>query len=396
MNELQDNTDGDTEKNADLIKINELIDRLDLCTSLPEQNSDTYEINNILSALKDHLTNPSIKNRLISNEQIQKHQLPIIFIRFCKISITFSSSLSKYSLFMTIMLHIWNMICSKLGELIDNEILSAKEYYAIAMDGFPAKLVEWLNMISKRNISSDPLDSLIVAISNISQCEEENYCTKSDSCRVEATYAIKLKIPIIALYIDENYPAEPWLDIHLTGLHAKFGKKPFAERIARLATYITARNTSLESMEPLQTQTGHSSHEVFIPSTVKEDNSSLKVKVPETNIEYSMPKTSPCTWSKAEIRAWWCTERTLIPQLCTFYDGEALCVYAQIFLNLYQQNPLTHLQNLRKQSKREHSVDFYDDHYANMVSSMMWIAKQNENDKHAVNKNSTSVLCVLL
>ncbi|CAF3101831.1 unnamed protein product [Rotaria sp. Silwood2] len=248
-------------------------------------------------------------------------------------------------------------------------------------------------------LSNDCWEEIAIAIRNASTIlivVSENYCTKSDSCRVEATYAIKLKIPIIALYIDDNYQAEPWLDIHLIGVHVKFGRKPFAERIARLATYIAARNNPLATMEPSQTPMGHSAHEVSIPSMIKEDNNSLRTKISETNIEYSLPKTSPRTWSKAEVRAWWCTERTLVPQLCTFYDGEALCVYAQIFLSLYQQNPLKHLQNLQEQSKREHGVDFYDNHYANMVSSMMWIAKQKKNDEHVMNKHSKSALCVLV
>ncbi|CAF1028013.1 unnamed protein product [Rotaria sp. Silwood1] len=247
-------------------------------------------------------------------------------------------------------------------------------------------------------LSNDCWEEIAIAIKNASTVlivVSENYCTKSDSCRVEATYAIKLKIPIIALYIDEDYQAEPWLDIHLTGVHVKFGRKPFAERITRLATYIAARNHPLAVTEPLQTQMGHSSHEVFIPSMVKKDNNSLRAKIPESNIEYCVPKTSPRTWSKGEVRGWWCTERTLVPQLCTFCDGEALCIYARIFLSLYEQNPLKHLQNLQEQSKREYGIDFYDNDYANMASSMMWIVQQNENDGHVSNKHSKSVLCVL-
>ncbi|CAF3657901.1 unnamed protein product [Rotaria sp. Silwood1] len=248
-------------------------------------------------------------------------------------------------------------------------------------------------------LSNDCWEEIAIAIKNASKVlviVSENYCTKSRSCRVEASYAIKLGIPIIALYIDDKYEAEPWLDIHLTGLHVKFGNKPFAERIDRLAKFITANNYSLKCMETSQTQMVHSSNKVFIPSIVNENNSSLKTKVSESNIEYSVPKTSPHTWSKADVRVWWCTERTLVPQLCTFCDGEALCVYARIFLHRYQQDPLKHLQSLQEQLKHDHDIDFYDDHYANIVSSMMWIVKQNKNDERVVNKYSKWASCILM
>ncbi|UJR12500.1 hypothetical protein I4U23_016675 [Adineta vaga] len=92
-------------------------------------------------------------------------------------------------------------------------------------------------------LSDDCWEEIAIAIPNASMVLmviSENYCTKSDSCRVQATYATKLKIPIIALYIDENYQAEPWLDIHLTGLRVRFGNQPFDEAITRLAKYISA------------------------------------------------------------------------------------------------------------------------------------------------------------
>jgi hypothetical protein len=248
-------------------------------------------------------------------------------------------------------------------------------------------------------LSDDCWEEIAIAIKNASTIlivVSENYCTKSDSCRVEATYAIKLKIPIIALYIDDQYQAEPWLDIHLTGLHVKFGRKSFAERIARLAKYITARTNSSEPTETLQSLVGHSSHEVNIGSMENQNTSSLKSKVSESVIDYSVPKTPPHTWSKVEVRAWWCIEKTLMPQLCTFCDGEALCVYARLFLSSYQENKLKHFQTLRERLKNEHGIDFYDDHYANMVSSMMWIAKQNENVDRVVDKHSKLVLCTLV
>jgi hypothetical protein len=135
MLECQENTNNDDTDNANLDKINRLVNRLDVCTSSSEQDSDAAEINNILSALKDHLTNPTIRNKLLSNKEITERMLPSIFNHFCKISITFSASLPNYLLFMTVLVQIWNMICSKLGESIEKEILSAKEYYTTAMDG---------------------------------------------------------------------------------------------------------------------------------------------------------------------------------------------------------------------------------------------------------------------
>ncbi|CAF1176539.1 unnamed protein product [Rotaria sordida] len=248
-------------------------------------------------------------------------------------------------------------------------------------------------------LSNDCWEEIAIAIKNASKVliiVSENYCTKSRSCRVEASYTIKLGIPIIALYIDDEYEAEPWLDIHLTGLHVKFGNKPFAERIDRLAKYITANNDSLKCMKTSQTQMVNSSRKVLIPTIENDDKSSLKTKVSEPIIDYFMPKTSPHTWSKVEVRTWWCTERILVPQLCTFCDGEALCIYARIFLHHYQQDPLKHLQSLREQLKHEHGINFYDDHYANMASSMMWIVKQKENDEYVVNKYSKWTSCILM
>ena len=790
MTQHQENTIGDTEKNAPLVTINELVDRLDSCISLPAQNSDISEVSKILGSLRVCLTDTYIRNRLTSDTQITQQQLPNIFARLCKISIAFSSSISNYPLFPVIISPIWNMIHLHLPLSIEKEIQSAKEYYTLAMDGlntkefcayfikndtndiikfyvriflklaksviwadsrrmeklslseytahkclheekydtvfhniitfidhfftlknteaaendcisimfslivvisdsksflpttvrmgFPAKLVAWLHMISIRNIASDPLNSLIVAVSNISQCEEgmvalneanaidtlelsekalsdrlekspstssfypriyamigtaeqsktravfksaidfllskiceadvgnnlrsttghlyeylvplakllvndnvatyllnnqeigglkffialfhkhnilsdndlfvkhlirlalynilcsltfhqsvqqelkedqtfinaileasnssisnteafipsslrsglmsvkaaadgilvyldkfnipisndeqtidqsnkkvpmvsyshkdanfcrsmvaalkersisvwvdedehclsddcweeiaiaiknasiiliivsENYCTKSDSCRVEATYAIRLKIPIIAIYIDENYQAEPWLDIHLTGLYVKFGNKPFSERMNRLAKYITAREDASKEAKTAQMEAKNFSHEVIMPSTTKEDNGSPKSRVSETNIQFFVSNKLPHTWSKLEVNAWWCTERNLIPELCTFCDGEALCVYAQLFLSLYQQDSLKHLERLRQQLNQQHDINLFDDQYANLVSSMMWISKQkDENREHQIDTNSKSALCIL-
>ncbi|CAF1045471.1 unnamed protein product [Adineta steineri] len=766
---------------VDLAKLTELVNRLDASTISSKESYNASEINSILSAVKDHLSNPAIQNRLSSNQEILEQKLPNIFNHFCKISIRFSSLLSNHPLFMINIVYLWNIICSKLGKSIENELLSTQEYYNIAMEGlstdklsmyltgtyaeiflklakmviwadsrqmehlnlsdytahkclheekydavyhniiifidnyfgnkeidtakidyvnvifslivimadsksllpttirigFPAKLIEWLDVISSRNNDTDPLGSLIIAVSNISQCEEgitalneacaitalgksekalanrlknapsilsfysriyamiattdqlktlpvlnpaidvllkriheanassnlrsatghlyeylvplakllindnmakyvlennelggltffielfhkhnvlsvndlfvkhlirlalynilcrlafhqsaqkelkedqkfivtimeaskqstsnseatipsslrnnlmtiktaadgilvyldkfktsvsnkndaintsttkipmisyshkdadfcrsvvaglkqhsisvwmdedghclsddcweeiaiaiknastililvsENYCTKSDSCRVEATYAIKLKIPIIALYIDDKYQAEPWLDIHLTGLHVKFGKKSFTERITRLATYISARNNTSESTETMQQITGQFSHEVNIVSTKEQQPILLKSKIPETVINHSIPTTAPRTWSAAEVQSWWCTERALVPQLCTFYDGEALCVYARLFLSSYQENPVKHFQILQERLKREHGINFYDDSYANTVSSMMWIIKQNKSSKDTVDNHSNSTVCTL-
>ena len=232
-------------------------------------------------------------------------------------------------------------------------------------------------------LSSDCWEEIAIAIKNASTVlivVSDNYCTKSHACRVEASYAVKLRIPIIALYIDDTYQAESWLDIHLGGLYVKFGSKPFAERIDRLVKYILASNNSLKSIETSQTQISHSSHEVYVPSVVKKNNNLLNMNIPQAMTKYSVPKMAPHIWSKVEVRACWCTERTLVPQLCTFCDGEALCVYARIFLILYKQNPLQHLESLREQLKHEHDINFYDNHYANIVSSMIWIVKQDKNE----------------
>jgi hypothetical protein len=223
----------------------------------------------------------------------------------------------------------------------------------------------------------------------------DNYCTKSDSCRVEATYAIKLKMPIIALYIDDTYQAEPWLDIHLTGLHVKFGKKSFGERITRLAKYITARNNPKESIETSQPPMGHSSRKVNIVDIEKPKSDLLKSQVSEVVIDQSVPKTSPHTWTAVEVRSWWCTEENLVPQLCAFRDGAALCVYARLFLSSHQENPVKHFQTLQERIKHQHGIEFYDDQYANIVSSMVWIVKQYENVEGSVDNHSTSTLGTL-
>jgi hypothetical protein len=247
-------------------------------------------------------------------------------------------------------------------------------------------------------LSDDCWEEIAVAIRNASMVlivVSENYCTKSDSCRVEATYAIKLKIPIIALYIDDTYQAEPWLDIHLTGLYVKFGKKSFSERITRLAKYITARNNPSESIETVQSPMGHSSHEVNIVPIEKPKSDLLKSQTSEVVIDNSVQKILPHTWTAVEVRSWWCTEKSLVPQLCTFSDGAALCVYARLFLSSYQENPVKHFQTLQERLKQQYGIEFYDDQYANIVSSMVWIVKQYENVELSVDNHSTSVVCTL-
>ncbi|UJR20245.1 hypothetical protein I4U23_023376 [Adineta vaga] len=789
MAEYENNISKDNDKdNADLLKINQLINRLDVCTSSLEENLNESEINTILNTMKDSLNNLKIRKRLASNKDIIQQKLTDLFNHFCQIIIKFSSLLHNYPLFLDVFITMWNLISTKLDESIEKEILSAKELYMTAINGLsidqisiyfsgnevenifkscakifvklaqiviwsdtrrteylnltdymsykcihkmkydnifhkiilfvdycftqiktstdqndciatifslivtmsdskgflpttiriglPAKLVEWLNIVTKKSITFNPLSSIIVSISNISQCEEgiialnkadaitvlctsekllaerlqkspfilsfypriyamlattdqlktlpvlepaidhllmkiheanaaknlrsstghlyeylvplaklvindnmakyllnnvkfgglaffielfhkhnlvstndlfvkhlirlalynilcslsfhqtvqqelkenqifikavmeashsstsnneafipssfrndlmtvkaaadgilvyldqfkaptsdnnnvisksttkipmisyshkdanfcrsivtalkehsisvwidedghclsddcweeiavaiknasmvlivvsDNYCTKSDSCRVEATYAIKLKIPIVALYIDDKYQAEPWLDIHLTGLHVKFGQKSFAERISRLAKYITARNNTSEVTETLRAE--HPSHEVNLVPIEESKPAILTSKRPEDVIDYSVPKTSPHTWSAIEVRSWWCSEKKLVPQLCNFCDGEALCVYARLFTSSYQENPLKHFQILQARLKQQHNIDFYDDQYANIVSSMMWTVKQYGKSEQIVPNRQQSISCILL
>jgi len=135
MSQHQVSTNVDTDKKADLQALKALLDRLDISTSLHDQSTDTAEINSILSALKDHLENSTIKDQLKSDKHIANVELPNIMIHFCKVSIAFSDLLLNYSLFSTVMVQLWNATCENIQESLEKGLVSATECYETTMNG---------------------------------------------------------------------------------------------------------------------------------------------------------------------------------------------------------------------------------------------------------------------
>ncbi|CAF1251700.1 unnamed protein product, partial [Didymodactylos carnosus] len=192
------------------------------------------------------------------------------------------------------------------------------------------------------------------------------------TCRKEATYADKRQKQINAIYVDDDYEAEEWLDIRLTGTYIRFGKKLFDDAVSRLLNYIPKSNESLIALVPQIIQ-----HEVTSQSPIVQQPSEQKEQQSTT----SLMNKPVQNWTKQDIDAWF-NEHHLLPQLYSLYsfeDGAELYEYATAFNDniLDAKNKKLKYENLCASIKSQFGVRFEDYHYAKLVTSMKKLITDN-------------------
>jgi hypothetical protein len=226
-----------------------------------------------------------------------------------------------------------------------------------------------------------------------------DYC-QSVSCRKEATYADKRKKTLIALYPDDNkYEPDEWLDIRLTGTYVRFGengKKSFDECISRLLEYIRPKEGEIIDSIVLKT------------ATSKQPNDMQNTKIQSIEIvpsaasqSVNITKLSIHDWTKHDVQTWFLIERNLLPQLYKLYsfvDGDSLLEYAKHFIKEYEQDTKQQYEKLYKRLHDEFNIEFHDNNYTDLVSSMKKLLLTYDQQSLSITKTKKqkSSLCLIL